>query len=143
MRNRAAPIGAREEGRMRIGVVEVFVDDQDKARTFYTAILGFQVKVDAAYSATARWLTVVSPDDPDGTQLLLTPTHDAAATLQADRRKSGTPALSFTTADCHRAYQEIKGRGAAFRSEPKPMSHGGIDAVFEDGCGNLLNLHQD
>jgi catechol 2,3-dioxygenase-like lactoylglutathione lyase family enzyme len=71
-----------EELEMRIGVTEVFVDDQEKARTFYTGLLGFQVKVDASYSDTARWLTVVSPEDPNGTELLLTPINDAAAVLQ-------------------------------------------------------------
>jgi catechol 2,3-dioxygenase-like lactoylglutathione lyase family enzyme len=128
---------------MRIGVTEVFVDDQDKARTFYTEVLGFQVKVDASYSDTARWLTVVSPEDPDGTQLLLAPIHDAGAALQKFRRDTGAPAVSLTTEDCRLAYRELSERGAVFASEPTQMGYGGTDAVFEDGCGNLLNLHQD
>jgi catechol 2,3-dioxygenase-like lactoylglutathione lyase family enzyme len=128
---------------MRIGVTEIFVDDQDKARAFYTEVLGFEVKVDASYSDTARWLTVVSPEDPEGTQLLLAPVDDAGAALQVARRNSGSPALSLTTDDCRRTYEEMKERGAVFRSEPQEMGHGGTDAVFEDGCGNVLNLHQD
>jgi catechol 2,3-dioxygenase-like lactoylglutathione lyase family enzyme len=128
---------------MRIGVTEVFVDDQDKGRAFYTEVLGLVVKVDASYGDTSRWLTVVSPDEPDGTQLLLAPMNDAAAALQATRRQSGTPALSFTTQDCQRDYRELASRGAVFVSEPQPMGYGGTDAVLEDGCGNLLNLHQD
>ena len=128
---------------MRIGVIEVFVDDQDKARAFYTEILGFEVRDDARYSDTARWLTVVSPEDRDGTQLLLTPVHPAAEALQRARRDAGTPALSFTTDDCRRTYEELIARGAEFRSEPQQRPYGGTDAVFDDGCGNLLNLHED
>src|SRR6266540_4973123 len=124
---------------MRIGVIEVFVDDQDKARAFYTEILGFEVRDDARYSDTARWLTVVSPEDRDGTQLLLTPVHPAAEALQRARRDAGTPALSFTTDDCRRTYEELIARGAEFRSEPQQRPYGGTDAVFDDGCGNLLN----
>jgi catechol 2,3-dioxygenase-like lactoylglutathione lyase family enzyme len=127
---------------MRIGVTEVFVDDQDKAHAFYTEVLGFEVKVDAPYSETARWLTVVSPEDRDGTQLLLTPLHAAAEALQLSRRETGTPALSLTTSDCRRAYEELTARGAVFVSAPEQMPYGGTDAVFEDGCGNLLNLHE-
>jgi catechol 2,3-dioxygenase-like lactoylglutathione lyase family enzyme len=128
---------------MRIGVTEVFVDDQDKARSFYTGVVGLLVKDDAPYGDTGRWLTVVSPEDPDGTQLLLAPTNDAAVALQAARREAGTPAVSFTTEDCTRAYEELRGRGAVFVAEPQAMSYGGTDAVFDDGCGNLLSLHQE
>ena len=128
---------------MRIGVTEVFVDDQDKAHAFYTEVLGFEVKVDAPYSDTARWLTVVSSEDRDGTQLLLSPVHAAAEALQFSRREAGTPALSLTTTDCHRSYEELTASGAVFLSEPRQMPYGGTDAIFEDGCGNLLNLHED
>jgi catechol 2,3-dioxygenase-like lactoylglutathione lyase family enzyme len=128
---------------MKISIVDVFVDDQDRARDFYSDALGLQLKDDAAYGASGRWLTVVSPEDPDGTQLLLTPTNDAAKALQAARREAGTPAVSFTTDDCRRSYEELRDRGVVFVSEPQEMGYGGIDAVFEDGCGNLLNLHQD
>jgi len=76
---------------MRIGVTEVFVDDQDKARRFYTEVLGFQLKTDAAYSGRARWLTVVSPEDPGGTELLLAPLYEAAAALQRARREPAHP----------------------------------------------------
>jgi catechol 2,3-dioxygenase-like lactoylglutathione lyase family enzyme len=128
---------------MRIGVTEVFVDDQDKARRFYTEVLGFQLKTDAAYSGGARWLTVVSPEDRAGTELLLAPLYEAAAALQQARRESGTPAVSLTSTDCRRDYEELKARGAIFLFEPRAMGYGGTDAVFEDGCGNLLNLHED
>jgi catechol 2,3-dioxygenase-like lactoylglutathione lyase family enzyme len=129
---------------MKIGIVDVFVDDQDRAHDFYTNVLGLQVKTDAAYGPDARWLTVVSPEDPEGTQLMLAPlVADEARGLQAARRAAGTPAVSFTTDDCARRYQELRDRGAVFVTEPTAMQYGGIDAVFEDGCGNLLNLHQD
>ncbi len=128
---------------MRIGIVDVFVDDQERARDFYTAMLGLEVKVDAAYGESGRWVTVVSPQDRDGTALLLARLDDAAKVLQAARRESGTPAVSFTTDDCERSYRELLERGVVFVSEPRAMGYGGIDAVFEDGCGNLLNLHQD
>ena len=128
---------------MRIGLTEIFVDDQDMARKLYTEVLGLQVKTDAPYSGSARWLTVVSPEDPQGTELLLAPMNDAAAALQAARRETGTPAVSFTTEDCHRTYRELSDRGAVFVSEPQPMGYGGMDAVFDDTCGNLVNLHQD
>ena len=128
---------------MRIGLTEIFVDDQVKARAFYTEVLGFRVKTDAPYSDTTRWLTVVSPEDPQGTELLLTPINDAAVALQASRRAAGSPAISFRTDDCRRTYEELRAKGAVFLSEPKQMDYGGTDAVFEDGCGNLLNLHQE
>jgi catechol 2,3-dioxygenase-like lactoylglutathione lyase family enzyme len=128
---------------MRIGLVDVFVADQERARDFYTGMLGLQVKNDAAYGPSARWLTVVSPEDPDGTELLLAPLNDAAKALQATRRESGTPAASFTTDDCQRSFEELRHRGVVLVSEPRTMGYGGIDAVFEDGCGNLLNLHQN
>jgi len=128
---------------VRIGLTEIFVDDQDEARKLYTEVLGLQVKTDAPYSDTARWLTVVSPDDPQGTELLLAPMNDAAAALQAYRRAAGAPAISFHTDDCRRRYEELRAKGAVFLSEPKQMDYGGTDAVFEDGCGNLLNLHQE
>jgi catechol 2,3-dioxygenase-like lactoylglutathione lyase family enzyme len=128
---------------MKIGLVEVFVDDQDRARDFYTGKLGLQIKDDAPSRAGERWLTVVSPEDPDGTELRLAPRNDAAKALQAHRRATGTPAVSFTVDDCNRRYQQLRDRGVVFVSDPEAMGYGAIDAVFEDGCGNLCNLHQE
>jgi predicted enzyme related to lactoylglutathione lyase len=70
------------------------------------------------------------------------PLNAAARALQVARRESGTPAVSFTTDDCERSYQRLRERGVVFVSEPRAMGYGGIDAVFEDGCGNQCNLHQ-
>jgi catechol 2,3-dioxygenase-like lactoylglutathione lyase family enzyme len=128
---------------MKIGLVEVFVDHQDRARDFYTGKLGLEIKDDAPFRAGERWLTVVSPEDPDGTELLLTPLNDAARALQAHRRATDTPAVSFTVKDCDHRYRQLRDRGVDFVSEPKATGYGGIDAMFEDGCGNLCNLHQE
>ena len=128
---------------MQIGITEIFVDDQQHARAFYTEVLGLQIKTDAPYSDSARWLTLVSPEDPDGTALLLSPMNDSAAALQAARRASGSPAMSFTTDDCRRTHAELTAKGVVFPVEPTQMDYGGTDAVFDDDCGNLLNLHQE
>lgn len=128
---------------MRIGLTEIFVDDQQQARAFYTEVLGLQIKTDAPYGDSARWLTLVSPEDPDGTALLLSPMNDSAAALRAARRAAGSPMISFTTEDCHRTHAELAAKGVAFAVEPTRMDYGGTDAVFEDKCGNLINLHQD
>jgi predicted enzyme related to lactoylglutathione lyase len=128
---------------MRIGITEVFVDDQERARAFYTDVVGLELKTDADYGEGGRWITVVSPEEPDGTELLLAPMNDSAAALQAHRRSIGAPAISFRTADCERAHAELVSRGAKSVSEPTRRDYGGIDAVVEDGCGNLINLHQD
>jgi catechol 2,3-dioxygenase-like lactoylglutathione lyase family enzyme len=127
---------------MRIGLVDLFVDDQEKARKFYTEVLGLQVTADMSYG-DERWLTVVSADDPDGTQLKLAPLTSEGAALQAAHRERGEPTISFTTPDIQRSYKELSDSGAVFRSEPQQYGYGGTDAVFEDGCGNLLNLHQE
>jgi catechol 2,3-dioxygenase-like lactoylglutathione lyase family enzyme len=127
---------------MRIGITELFVDDQERARAFYTEVLGLEVKSDAPYG-DGRWLTVVSPADPDGTEIKLSPLAGAAGALQRERRAAGVPALSFTTEDCERDCAELKARGVQFVSEASRRDYGGMDAVFEDGCGNLLNLHQE
>jgi catechol 2,3-dioxygenase-like lactoylglutathione lyase family enzyme len=128
---------------MRIGVTEIPVDDQDKARRFYTEVLGLQVGTDAAYGDGAHWLTVVSPEEPAGTELLLGRATQADRAVQQARREAGRPAVSFTTEDCGATYEQLRARGVSFLGEPQGTSYGGIDAVFEDGCGNLLNLHQE
>lgn len=128
---------------MRIKLAGVFVDDQDKALAFYTNMLGFQAKTDVPYTETARWLTVVSPEDPDGTELLLSVPNDAARGFQKAQHEMGAPATSFTTDDIQREYEALKAKGVRFVIEPTKMDYGGTDAVFDDTCGNLINLHQD
>jgi catechol 2,3-dioxygenase-like lactoylglutathione lyase family enzyme len=88
------------EDSMKIGLVEVFVDDQERACAFYTEVLGLQVKDDAPYDEGARWLTVFSPEDLDGTELLLAPISNETAALQAARREIRKPTLTLRTRDC-------------------------------------------
>jgi catechol 2,3-dioxygenase-like lactoylglutathione lyase family enzyme len=128
---------------MRIGLVGIFVDDQDKAERFYTEVLGLQVKTSVPYSDSERWLTVVSPEEPDGVELVLHLTDDAARAFRAASRELGRPVLSLHTDDCQRDAERLKARGVVFVKEPARMAYGGMDAVFDDTCGNLINLHQD
>jgi catechol 2,3-dioxygenase-like lactoylglutathione lyase family enzyme len=130
-------------GTMRIGITGIFVHDQDQAERFYTEVLGFQVKTNAPYSDTERWLTVVSPDEPDGVELVLHLTDEPARAFQAASRQVGRPVLSLRTDDCAGEAERLKAKGVVFVKEPGRMAYGGIDAVFDDTCGNLLNLHQD
>jgi catechol 2,3-dioxygenase-like lactoylglutathione lyase family enzyme len=115
---------------MRFGLVSVYVDDQDQAERFYTQILGLQVKTSAAYGPEERWLSVVAPEDPDGTELVLHLADAPARAFQQASRQAGRPVLSLRTDDCAGEAERLK-------------AYGGIDAVFDDTCGNLLNLHQD
>jgi predicted enzyme related to lactoylglutathione lyase len=128
---------------MRIGLTSIYVDDQDQAERFYTQTLGFQVKTSAAYGPDERWLTVVSPEDPDGVELVLHLADTPARTFQHASRERVRPVLSLHTDDCQREAERLKARGVVFVKEPGRMPYGGIDAVFDDTCGNLLNLHQD
>ena len=128
---------------MRIGLTSIYVDDQDQAERFYTQVLGLQVKTSAAYGPEERWLTVVSPEEPDGVELVLHLADAPARAFQAASRERGRPVLSLRTSDCQREAERLKARGVVFVKEPGRMPYGGIDAVFDDTCGNLLNLHQD
>jgi catechol 2,3-dioxygenase-like lactoylglutathione lyase family enzyme len=128
---------------MRIGLTSIFVDDQDQAEQFYTQVLGFQVKSSAPYGPEERWLSVVASEDPDGVQLVLHLADDPARAFQAASRQAGRPVLSLTTDDCAGETERLKAKGVVFVKEPGRMAYGGIDAVFADSCGNLLNLHQD
>ena len=128
---------------MRIGLTSIFVDDQDQAERFYTQVLGFQIKTNAPYSDTERWLSVVSPDDPDGVELVLHLADEPARVFQQASREAGRPMLSLRTDDCQGEAERLKARGVVFVKEPARMDYGGMDAVFADSCGNLLNLHQD
>lgn len=128
---------------LRIKLTELFVDDQEKARAFYTDKLGFEVGTDAAYGPDERWLTVVAPDGPAGLELMLAKADDAARAMQQHRRSTGTPVISLGTDDIHKAYETLTERGVTFTMPPTAMDYGGTDAVLDDGCGNLLNIHQD
>jgi predicted enzyme related to lactoylglutathione lyase len=126
---------------MRIELMSVMVVDQAKALQFYTEVLGFVKKVDLP-AGEGRWLTVVSPEGPDGVQLLLEPTQfPAARTYQQALYQAGIPATSFGVEDCQGEYERMTRLGVVFRS--KPTRTGPVTgAVFDDTCGNLIGLHQ-
>lgn len=126
---------------MKISLASVLVNDQEKALRFYTEVLGFQKKLDMP-AGEYRFLTVVSPEAPDGVQLLLEPNaNPAAKTFQEALVAQGIPLTSFEVGDLRSEYERLRGLGVAFRTEP--MQAGPVQiAMFEDTCGNLIQLHQ-
>jgi catechol 2,3-dioxygenase-like lactoylglutathione lyase family enzyme len=128
---------------MRIGLTGIFVDDQDQAERFYTEVLGFKVKTSAPYGPGERWLSVVSPEEPDGVELVLHRTDEPARAFRQASREVGRPVISLRTDDCVGEAERLKAKGVVFVREPARMDYGGMDAVFDDTCGNLINLHQD
>jgi predicted enzyme related to lactoylglutathione lyase len=126
---------------MRIILTSVFVDDQENALRFYTEKLGF-LKKDDVPVGQFRWLTVVSPDDPDGTELLLEPDdNQVAKAYQRGLFGQGIAAASFGVTDVRREHETLKERGVKFTMEPTDMDDVTI-AVFEDTCGNLIQIMQ-
>ena len=126
---------------MKIVVTSVMVDDQEKALKFYTEVLGFVKKTDIP-AGGARWLTVVSPEQPDGTELLLEPMGFAPAkTFQKALFDAGIPWNSFAVADIEATHERLKKLGVVFRGAPKKMGPVTI-ATFEDTCGNLIQIAQ-
>jgi catechol 2,3-dioxygenase-like lactoylglutathione lyase family enzyme len=124
---------------MRIHITSVLVDDQDKALRFYTDVLGFVKKTDIPLGE-ARWLTVVSPDAPQGPELLLEPdSHPAAGPFKAALVADGIPATSFAVDDVHTEFQRLRGLGVRFTQEPVEMGEV-TTAVFDDTCGNLIQI---
>ena len=126
---------------MRIVVSSVFVDDQDKALDFYTNKLGFVKKTEIPMGA-ARWLTVVSPSDPDGTELLLEPdSHPAVGPFKNALLHDGIPFTSFGVDDVKAEYERLRALGVAFTQPPVAMGPV-TTAVLADTCGNLIQLAQ-
>lgn len=126
---------------MRIHLTSVFVDDQAKALAFYTDVLGFVPKEDVSLGEF-RWLTVVSPDDPDGTELLLEPdAHPAAKPFTAALVGDGIPSASFAVDDVAAEHARLTGLGVRFTQEPVEMGPV-TTAVLDDTCGNLIQLVQ-
>ena len=124
---------------MRIHLTSVFVDDQDEALAFYTEILGFQKKTEIPLGE-ARWLTVVSPGDPDGTELVLEPSsHPAVPPFKEALVADGIPFTSFAVDDVHAEFERLRGLGVRFTQEPVEMGPV-TTAVFDDTCGNLLQI---
>ncbi|MAA98693.1 MAG: bleomycin resistance protein [Stappia sp.] len=126
---------------MRIHIASVFVDDQAKAFEFYTRVLGFRLKNDVPVGPF-RWLTVVSPDAPDGTELLLEPSeHPAVPPFRNALAEDGIPAMSFQVDDIDAQYQRLKALEVVFVQEPTDAGPVRM-AVLNDTCGNLIQLVQ-
>jgi len=126
---------------MKVKLSSVIVDDQEKALRFYTGILGFEKKNDIPMG-DARWLTVVSPEAPDEVELLLEPGGNAAArAYQSALFAQGIPLTAFAVENIRNEYERMKKLGVVFRGEPQQMGPTAV-AVFEDTCGNLIQLYQ-
>ncbi len=126
---------------MKIKLARLYVDDQDKALAFYTDVLGFIKKADIS-QGPFRWLTVASPEEPDGTQLQLALNDNPAAkTYQQAMFQQGQPATMFYTDDIQADYERIKARGAEFTMPPTQVT-GSTIAMVNDTCGNLIQLTQ-
>ncbi|KUI28895.1 bleomycin resistance protein [Mycobacterium sp. IS-1742] len=127
---------------MKIHLTSVLVDDQDKALRFYTEILGFTPKHDIPMGP-ARWITVVSPENPDGTELVLEPDgHPAAKPFKEALVADGIPFTSFAVDDVAAEFERLTGLGVRFTQEPVDMGPV-TTAVFDDTCGNLIQIaHQ-
>ncbi|MET8290598.1 VOC family protein [Streptomyces sp. NPDC048448] len=124
---------------MKIHLSSVFVDDQEKALRFYTDVLGFVKKHDVPLGED-RWLTVVSPEDPDGTQLLLEPSgHPAVRPYKTALVQDGIPATSFAVDDVQAEFNRLRELGVYFTQEPLEMGPV-TTAVLDDTCGNLIQI---
>jgi len=127
---------------VRINLTSVLVDDQDKALEFYTEILGFTTKHDIPMGEH-RWITVVSPEDPDGTELVLEPdSHPAVKPFKEALASDGIPFTSFAVDDVHAEFARLDALGVRFTQEPVDMGPV-TTAVLDDTCGNLIQIaHQ-
>jgi catechol 2,3-dioxygenase-like lactoylglutathione lyase family enzyme len=124
---------------MRINLASLFVDDQAKALRFYTEVLGFVKKTEVPLG-DASWLTVVSPDEPDGVELVLEPDdHPAVPPFKSALVADGIPFTSFAVTDVQAEYERLRGLGVVFTQEPTAMGPV-TTAVFDDTCGNLIQI---
>jgi len=124
---------------VRITLTNVFVDDQDEAERFYTEVLGFVVKHNVPLGEH-RWLTVVSPENPSGAELLLEPAgHPAVGPFRDALVADGIPSAQFTVDDVHAEHARLASLGVRFTQEPADMGTVST-AVFDDTCGNLIQI---
>jgi catechol 2,3-dioxygenase-like lactoylglutathione lyase family enzyme len=124
---------------VRINLASIHVDDQDKALAFYTGVLGFVKKTEVPLGEH-RWLTVVSPEDPDGVELVLEPSdHPAVRPYQEALAADGIPFTSFAVADVQAEFERLTGLGVTFTQEPLTMGPV-TTAVLDDTCGNLIQI---
>src|SRR5919109_4439798 len=128
---------------MKIKLTSVSIDDYDKALKFYTEVLGFVKKQDFPLGEGARWITVVSPEEPNGVELLLEPnaSYPAMKALKESLVKDGIPFTAFLVNDVQQEYEHMRALGVEFTMEPTNM---GVwtAAVFDDTCGNLIEIFQ-
>jgi len=137
----AAAAGSGDATQLRIGLVSVFVDDQEHALRFYTETLGLVKKLDIPLGEF-RFLTVASPAGPEGIELLLEPNaHPAAKTFQQAMHEDGIPAAVLFTKDVEATVERLRGLGVEFPVPPTDMGHGFL-AIFDDTCGNLIQIHE-
>jgi predicted enzyme related to lactoylglutathione lyase len=126
---------------MKIKLITIYVDDQEKALRFYTQVAGFVKKADVSQGGY-RWLTVASPEDPDGTELQLARNDNPAAkAYQEALFQQGQPAVMFFTDDVQGDYERMKAAGAEFKMPPTKVT-GSTIAQVNDGCGNLIQITQ-
>ncbi|MBZ0296148.1 MAG: VOC family protein [Anaerolineae bacterium] len=128
---------------MKISLTSVSIGDYDQALKFYTEVLGFVKKLDIPLGGGARWITVVSPEAPDGTELLLEPNADypAMKALKESLVQDGIPFTAFEVKDIHQEYERLKNLGVEFITEPTDVGSS-IVAIFDDTCGNLIQIYQ-
>lgn len=128
---------------MRIAFVSIPISDYDKALNFYTNVLGFVKKNDIPLGDGARWLTVVSPEDPNGTELVLEPNaeYPAMKALKESLKRDGVPINAFQVKDINAEYERLKGLGVEFTMEPTTTGPT-IIAILDDTNGNLIQIFQ-
>ena len=128
---------------MKIKLESVSIGDYDRALDFYSGVLGFVKSKDIEIGPGVRWLTLVSPQDPDGPELLLEPNaeYPAMKALKGALMKDGIPFTAFEVDDVHKEYDRLKERGVEFTMEPTSMGQVTM-AIFDDTCGNLIEMYQ-
>ena len=128
---------------MRISLASIPIDDYDIALKFYTEVMGFLKKRDIPLGEGARWITLVSPEDPDGVELLLEPnaSYPAMKALKEDLVRDGIPYTAFLVNDVQQEYERLRGLGVEFSMEPTNFGMS-TAAVLHDPCGNLIQIYQ-
>jgi catechol 2,3-dioxygenase-like lactoylglutathione lyase family enzyme len=128
---------------MKISLSSVSIDDYDKALSFYTEILGFVKKRDIPLGDGARWITVVSPEAPNGVELLLEPNaeYPAMKALKESLVRDGIPFTAFQVSDIQQEYERLKNLGVEFTMEPTNLGTT-TAAILDDTCGNLIQIYE-
>lgn len=127
---------------MKIKLCSIFVDDQEKALKFYTDTLGFVKKFDMPINESTRWLTVISPEEPEGTELVLEPSSNPAVTpFKEALFKQGIPFTAFQVDDIKKEFDRLRKLGVEFAMQPTKTGPI-VAAIFNDTCGNLIQIYQ-